>query len=182
MPEQENTGPKSGRRQMLRFIACFVLCLVLGFGLLLAPFTQPAMGQGTIGEVKLCAGLVRLFGGHAAARENVLVNPANGFSIEVRDTCNASNVTLLLWAAILSFPAPWIQKGKGLAAGTVAIHTLNLVRIISLFYLGQYNTQWFTFAHLYVWESLIMLVTLIVFSVWVQGLRFSSRTASPPCR
>jgi exosortase H (IPTLxxWG-CTERM-specific) len=102
---------------------------------------------------------------------NMLLNPATGFSIEVQDTCNASNVTLLLWAAILSFPAPWIQKGKGLLAGTVAIHLLNLVRIISLFYLGQYDQRWFEFAHLYVWESLIMLATLTIFGAWVHTER-----------
>jgi exosortase H (IPTLxxWG-CTERM-specific) len=80
-------------------------------------------------------------------------------------------VTLMLWAAMLAFPSPWIQKLKGLAAGTVAIHLLNLVRIISLFYLGQYNTGWFDFAHLYIWESLIMLGTMVIFSLWVQQLR-----------
>lgn len=157
--------------QMARFLIVFVLCLAAGFGLLLAPFSQPAMERGTAGLVTVCGGLVHFFGGSVVARQQTLTNPASGFSIEVKDTCNASNVTLLLWAAILAFPAPWIQKGKGLLLGTVAIHLLNLVRIVSLFYLGQYNMQWFDFAHLYVWESLIMVATMAVFSVWVRQVR-----------
>jgi exosortase H (IPTLxxWG-CTERM-specific) len=154
-----------------RFIGVFLLCLLLGFGLLLAPFLRPVMERGTAGMVTLCALLVRFFGGHAAAHQSILLNPANGFSVEVKDTCNASNVIVMLWAAILAFPAPWLAKGKGLAAGTLAVQGLNLIRIITLFYLGQYNTDWFNFAHLYVWESLIMLGTLVFFSIWVQQLR-----------
>ena len=38
--------------------------------------------------------------------KDVLKNPANGYSIQVEDTCNGSNVTILLWAAILAFPRP----------------------------------------------------------------------------
>src|SRR5580704_405528 len=132
MANEGNSGPEPGvrlkrygRKQMLRFVACFSLCLLLGFGLLLAPFMQPAVARGTADIVKACAGLVRLFGGHAVARQDLLMNPATGFSIRVEDTCNASNVTLLLWAAMLSFSAPWILKGKGMAAGAVAIHCLN---------------------------------------------------------
>jgi exosortase H (IPTLxxWG-CTERM-specific) len=161
----------------VRFLSVFVLCLAAGFALLLAQFTQPALERGTADLVKVCAAAVDLFGGHVSARGDILLNPVNGFSIEVKDTCNASNVTLLLWAAILAFPAPWIAKAKGLLAGSAAIHLLNLVRILSLFFLGQYNMQWFDFAHLYVWETLIMIAALAIFSVWVQQVR---RTYSTP--
>lgn len=185
MAKRDKSAPASGepagqrgRSQMFRFVACFSLCFLLGFGLLLAPFTQPAVTRGTADMVKLCAGLVRLFGGRAAAQQDFLINPATGFSIEVKDTCNASNVTLILWAAMLSFPAPWFQKGKGLAAGTAAIYFLNLLRVVSLFYLAEYNAAWFEFIHLYVWESLIMLAALVIFSVWVRQVRRAERLAA----
>ena len=55
-----------------------------------------------------------------------------------------------------------------MAAGTSIILALNTVRFISLFYLGQYSPSWFEFAHVYLWESLLMLDTLIIFGVWVQ--------------
>ena len=153
---------------MARFVILFPAWLLAGFGLLFAPFTRPAIDRGTAWLVQLSALLVRLLGGHAAAQSDILRNPASGFSIRVLDTCNASNVTVLLWAAILAFPAPWAAKGKGLAGGTVAIHILNLLRIVSLFYLGQVSEKWFEIAHLYVWESLIVLFTLVIFWLWVQ--------------
>jgi exosortase H (IPTLxxWG-CTERM-specific) len=161
---------------MRRFVVLFPAWLLAGFGLLFAPFTRPAIDRGTALLVELSALLVRLLGGHAAAQSDILRNPTSGFSIRVMDTCNASNVTVLLWAAILAFPAPWTAKGKGLAGGTVAIHVLNLLRIVSLFYLGQVSEKWFEIAHLYVWESLIVLFTLVIFWFWVQH---TYRSADP---
>jgi exosortase H (IPTLxxWG-CTERM-specific) len=161
-------APAAVRKRMTRFAVLFPVWLLAGFGLLFAPFARPAIAGGTVRLVELSAWLVRLLGGQAAARSDLLQNPASGFSIRVMDTCNASNVTVLLWAAILAFPAPWTAKGKGLAACTVAIHVLNLLRIISLFYLGQVSQKWFEIAHLYVWESLIVLFTLVIFWFWVQ--------------
>ena len=161
-------APAAVRSRMTRFAVLFPVWLLAGFGLLFAPFTQPAVHRGTASLVEVSAWLVRLLGGQASAQSEVLRNPASGFSIRVLNTCNASNVTVLLWAAILAFPAPWTAKGKGLATGTAAIHILNLLRIVSLFYLGQVSEKWFEIAHLYVWESLIALFTLVIFWFWVQ--------------
>ena len=64
-------------------------------------------------------------------------------------------------------------------AGSLAIHAVNLLRIASLFYLGQHAPAMFEFAHLYVWEGVIMLVTLVIFWTWVQR---TYRVAPPPAR
>ena len=160
--------PTTVRERMRRFLIIFPICLVVGFGLLLAPFSQPPVKGFTDGVVTVCAAIVRLFGGQAKAVKDVLLNPVTGYSIQVEDTCNASNVTVLLWAAILAFPATWKQKIAGLIGGTAMLHAVNLLRIISLFYIGQHRPAWFQFTHLYVWESLIMLVTLAIFWTWVQ--------------
>ena len=50
---------------------------------------------------------------------------------------------------------------------------MNLLRIISLFYLGQYNRNWFDFAHFYLWEGLIVLDTLAIFWLWAVVVRRS---------
>jgi exosortase H (IPTLxxWG-CTERM-specific) len=167
------------RARMRRFLIVFPICLAAGFALLLAPFSASAVTAFTSGVVFLCAKLVWLCGGQAAAVQNVLRNPVTGFSIRVEDTCNASNVTILLWAAVLAFPAQWRERAKGLAAGTLAIHGVNLFRIVSLFYLGQHSPAMFEFAHLYVWEGVIMLVTLVVFWTWVQRTYRAGQSPAP---
>jgi exosortase/archaeosortase family protein len=59
------------------------------------------------------------------------------------------------------------MKALGLMAGSVIVQVLNIIRFISLFYLGQYSMTWFDFAHSYLWESLLVFDTMIVFSFWV---------------
>ena len=60
------------------------------------------------------------------------------------------------------------DKGPGLTAGSLIIQALNIVRFISLFYVGQYSMTWFDFAHAYLWESLLVLDTMVVFWLWVK--------------
>ena len=84
--------------------------------------------------------------------------------------CNGVEATIVLIAAMLAFPAPWKRKLVGLAIGVIAVQGLNIIRVISLFYLGQWNFDAFEFAHLYVWQALIMLDVLIVWLLWVRTL------------
>ena len=59
------------------------------------------------------------------------------------------------------------MKAFGLVAGSLIIQVLNIVRFLSLFYLGQYSLTWFDFAHTYLWESMLVLDTMVVFWLWV---------------
>ena len=143
--EPQPPSPPGTQMRMGRFVLLFAVCLAVLFGLMLAPLTVPAVAGFT----------------HALSH----------FAIQMAYGCNGAHVTILLWAAVLAFPASWMQKAKGLAAGTAAIHAVNLVRFISLFYIGQYNRDWFDFAHLYLWESLMMIDTLAIFWTWAYFVR-----------
>jgi len=171
--------PKSGLNtsRMVRFLILFGLTVLVGFSLLFVPFTQPAVQRFSTSIVSAAAVLIRTFGGRATAFSDILENPTSRFEIRMANGCNGVNVTILLWAAILAFPATWAQKGKGLLAGTVAIHSVNMVRFISLYYLGQFNQRWFDFAHEYLWESLMMLDTLVVFWTWAYFVQKSGTVA-----
>jgi exosortase H (IPTLxxWG-CTERM-specific) len=174
-PEVPAKPAETLRVRMRRFLIVFPICLAAGFALLLAPFSQPAVTAFTVGVVGITAKMVALCGGQVVAAHDVLQNPVTGFSIKVEDTCNASNVTILLWAAMLAFPAPWREKLKGLLIGSLVLHAVNLFRIASLFYIGQHSPAIFEFTHLYVWEGLIIMVTLVIFWNWVQrGVRSGS--------
>jgi exosortase/archaeosortase family protein len=55
------------------------------------------------------------------------------------------------------------------------------VRIISLFYLGQWNRMWFDWFHLYLWQALIVLDALVVFLLWLRWLpREEPADPAPP--
>jgi exosortase H (IPTLxxWG-CTERM-specific) len=159
------------KAQMRRFLLLFPICLLAGFGLLEVQPVAQAVAAFTTSLVSVSGGLIHMFGGKVVITGAVLLSPVDGFGVRVENGCNAVNVTILLWAAILTYPAPWIDKLKGLAVGSLALHSVNLLRIITLYYLGQYNKTWFDFAHYYLWESLIVLDTLVIFWLWASLVR-----------
>jgi exosortase H (IPTLxxWG-CTERM-specific) len=173
-PEQDGASRKAKSVSLYRFLILFAFCLLAGFALLVSPPLQPAVTGYTNLLVVVAQRLITACGGQAAAAGDLLENPVTHFAVRMANGCNGAHVTILLWAAVLAFPASWLQKGKGLLAGTAAIHSVNLVRFISLFYLGQYSQQWFDFAHMYLWESLMMLDTLVVFWAWAYFVGKSS--------
>ena len=71
---------------------------------------------------------------------------------------------------MLAFPSPWKHKLIGIVIGFFAIQTLNLVRIISLYYLQRWNHNWFEWFHLYLWQALIILDALVFWLVWLRWL------------
>jgi exosortase H (IPTLxxWG-CTERM-specific) len=159
-----------------RFTAMFAACFLLGIGLVLLPPVQVLDRQFSRALVEASHGLISLCGGKAT-RQGAVLRAPGGFAVEMRDGCNAVNVTILLWAAVLAFPAPWRMKALGLLAGALVIQALNILRFISLFYIGQYSSTWFDFAHGYLWESLLILDTMVVFWLWIG--RVSSAANAP---
>ena len=83
--------------------------------------------------------IVTLFDPNVVAYGKVIRSVGNGFAVSIEAGCNGVEATLVLCAAILAFPAPWRHKALGIAIGVVAVQLLNIVRVISLFYIGQWN-------------------------------------------
>jgi exosortase H (IPTLxxWG-CTERM-specific) len=156
---------------MLRFIFLFLLYLAILFGLeLLRPVDAHVILPFTSAIAKISVGLVGLFDSHAVAFGKVLQSTSNGFAISIERGCNGVEAVIILVAAMLAFPAPWKHRLIGIGLGFLAIQALNLVRIISLFYLGQWNRVWFDWFHLYLWQALIVLDALIAFLIWLRYL------------
>ena len=126
------------------------------------------------------AGLVTLFDSTAAAAGKVLWNTVTGFGVSIEPGCNGVEACIVLFAAVIAFPSTWRHKLTGLALGFVAVQALNMVRVISLFYLGQWSTPVFNFAHEYLWQALIMLDVLIVWLLWVRAGSKAQAASEPP--
>ena len=156
---------------MLRFFVLFLALQAALFGAELTPWAQTHLVvPWTNALAQISTSLVTLFDPHVVATGNVMRSTANGFAVAIEAGCNGVEATIVLVAAMLAFPAPWKHKAGGLVAGIVAVQLLNVVRVISLFYLGQWDYQAFEWAHLYVWQALIMLDVLVVWLIWVRML------------
>jgi exosortase H (IPTLxxWG-CTERM-specific) len=156
---------------MIRFFILFLVLQAGLFGLELTPWAQEwFVVPWTNRLAAISAGIVKIFDSDVLAQGKVLQSVSNGFAVSIEAGCNGVEATIVLVAAILAFPASWKHQLIGLVAGIVAVQGLNIVRVISLFYLGQWNFNAFEWAHLYVWQALIMLDVMVVWLLWVRTL------------
>lgn len=154
---------------MLRFFLIFLAIQLSLFGINMLNWVQQHLVlPWTALLARICAALVIWFDASAAAAGKVLWNTQTGFGVSIEPGCNGIEACIVLFAAVIAFPARWQHKLWGLAAGFVAVQALNVVRVISLFYLGQWSMPVFNFAHEYLWQALIMLDVLIVWLLWVR--------------
>ncbi|MGH2360913.1 MAG: exosortase H [bacterium] len=156
---------------MGRFLGSFCVILALLF---VAELTAPAQThfvQPWTQQLAAISGAVASWiDPRTLTRGAAILNPATGIGIEVVAGCNGVEAMLILIAAIVAFPAPALHKLIGVTGGVVAIQALNLVRVVSLYFLGQWSMAAFEFAHLYLWQALILLDVLIVWLVWLRTL------------
>jgi exosortase H (IPTLxxWG-CTERM-specific) len=156
---------------MFRFFIIFSVLLV---GLFTLELLQPAERYFIIPFTSMVADisvfLVQAFDENVIATGNVIRDKVSGFGVRIERGCNGLEAVIILFAAIFAFPAPFKNKLIGFTAGFFAIQLLNLVRIISLYYLGQWNFTAFEWFHLYLWQALIILDALVVWLIWLRTL------------
>ena len=166
---------------MLRFFLLFLTIQLTLFGLNMLNWVQQHIVlPWTATLAKICSSLVVWFDETASAQGKVLCNTATGFGVSIEAGCNGIEACIVLFAAIIAFPSSWRHKIVGFLAGFVAIQALNVVRVISLFYLGQWNMSVFNFAHEFLWQGLIMLDVLIVWLLWVRAGSKERAANEPP--
>ncbi|PIE01099.1 MAG: exosortase H [Thiothrix nivea] len=157
----------------------FIVVLLVLFTLeLLGPVQDYVVQPFTQGLAALSAMLVQTFDSQVTAHGIIIQSLKNDAAVAIQPGCNGIEAMICLTAAVLAYPSTWYERFFGLVVGYLAIQVLNIVRIISLFYLLQWNAQWFEWAHLYAWQALIFLDVLIVFVLWIRWLP-SRGKASP---
>jgi exosortase H (IPTLxxWG-CTERM-specific) len=166
---------------MIRFASMFMLLLgVLFFLNVLGPVQQHVILPFTSGLAWVCVELVHLFDASVTSSGNIISAPS-GWAVQIVAGCNGVEAVIILASALFAFPAPWKHRFVGLALGFLAIQGLNIVRIISLFYIGLWernacvqgvecHSVWFEWFHLYLWQALIILDALIVWLIWLRYL------------
>jgi len=160
-----------------RFVFIFVLLLVALFSLeVLKPVQEHLIVPFTGMLASLSAAIILPFDNSVIAYGKVLQFRDTGFAVSIEAGCNGIEAAIVLIAAIIAFPARWRDRLVAIGLGFLAIQVMNIARIISLFYLGDWNMVAFSWIHMYLWPTLIMLDVLIVFVVY---LRYLSRKSKP---
>ncbi len=94
---------------------------------------------------------------------------------EIVANCTGIEIVGLFVAAILAFPSPWRLRLKGLALGVPVLMGLNLIRMMSLVYIGAHSARALDYGHLYVWPMLLLATALGIWLAWARSVAGGER-------
>lgn len=134
---------------MKRFVVVFAVVLVGLFSVeLLNPVQEHVVVPFTGILAKISAALIAPFDETVIAYGKVLQFRDTGFAVSIEAGCNGVEATIVLIAAVVAFPGSWKARIIAICLGFLAIQSLNIVRIITLFYLGNWDLDIFTWVRL----------------------------------
>lgn len=152
-------------KSLVRAYITFFVCIVALYTLLRTNVAREFIGQPLAKAFASIGGFVlNLLFVKATTSGTVLA--VEGFTARVDDVCTGIFVVAIYLSAVLAYPSRAKEKLKGLLLGASAILSLNLIRVVSLMYIGRYFPTLFETAHLLVWQSLIIFFALLVWLYW----------------
>jgi exosortase/archaeosortase family protein len=161
-------GLNAPRRAEVRAVLGFLARFAAGWVATLVLFALvPAIDRWAVSHTVWSLLLItRLFGvASSGVESNVVIA---GVSVQIVPDCTPLMPTAALWIAIAAFPAPWRWKIGGLLAGAVLLWLYNMVRILALVPVLAYRPQLFDFIHVYLWQTVTLIVVFALFLSWLK--------------
>jgi len=126
--------------------------------------------------VSLAAPILSILGTVSAAGTDLTFN---GFAVSIVEACNGVLPTYIFVSAVLAFPSHWREKGIGMLIGIPSIMLVNVLRVVTLLCFGAYWPSLFERVHIYVWQALVIAISLAIWVFWAERfVRPSLRTDS----
>jgi len=90
-------------------------------------------------------------------------------NLQIKEGCDGITPMILYSAAILAFPIHFKFKWQGVVYGMFTLIVLNIIRIVSLYFVGKYGSQsFFEFMHEDFWSILFLVIALLLWIKWMQ--------------
>lgn len=162
-------------REIVRFCLNFGVTLAVLTIVLQINFVQEHVVNPHLGQVAALSGAILKTLGTPCDVSASTINSAR-FSVSVVRGCDSIYPTAMLWAALFAYSATWKSRLIGLFGGAIVLFLLNIVRILTMFYVGSYYPSLFDIVHVYAWQALFILLTLAVWLFWAAKI---SRSKTP---
>ena len=158
------------------FVKFFALMGILLFLELFNPVNQNVIIPLTTYLSKASVFLLGLLGTGTKASGTLIVSPQ--FAVDIKAGCTGIEPIIILLSAVFAFPSSWRAKALGAILGMVVLQAVNLIRIVSLVYLGINHPKYFHNAHTIIWQIVIIAISLFLWMVWARGLKSYGPKAS----
>ena len=155
----------------IRVVVVFVGLIVLFFGALTyTPIVERVdiawvlAKSAAVASWVLLEGLGRLIGFPVLLEGTNL--RSNTFVVDVSPACSGAVPSIIYLAAVFAYPASWRAKLIGAGLGMLIIHSANLIRVVALFLIGLFATQFFHETHVYVAQALVVALAVATWLFW----------------
>lgn len=152
-------------RPMLRFVV--LVCVMMGayFGVMSTGVCRDTLFPAYLRvNADLSAWVLRVLGHDAEAAGVSVISPQ--YSLSIARGCDAIDPSALFAAGVLALQVPLRAKVPGLVLGTLSLLTINLVRIVSLFFVGIHFPKAFHVMHVDVWQPAFIVLAIGFWAVW----------------
>ena len=116
------------------------------------------------GLARITGGILNLLGHRTVVTGTTVSSEA--FGITVVTACTGLFTTGLFLIAVIAFPTGWTSKLIGVGLGVGGIFLLNVVRLVSLYYIGVHLPGLLDPAHQLVWQSVLIVFAVALWLLW----------------
>lgn len=112
-----------------------------------------------------------------------------GFQYYVTDACSAISIVVTYAIAVLAYPVAWDSRLSGLLFGIPVLVGVNIIRLVTVGWVGLYSRSHFDAVHSYGWPVLHVAGVGLLWMAWawrtsspegVGGFRFLARVRPAP--
>jgi len=156
-----------------RFLGGTLLLMLLFYAALYQPYAEDSLpARCLVSYLELVARGSALWLGWLGEAVSVEGTTVGGrFPFVVVLDCAALDAQALFAAAVLAFPARLGDKLLGLAAGLLAIASINIARLVLLYFAGARSLRLFQVLHEEVLVLLVILLVCGLFAAWARWAR-----------
>ncbi|MFL6289343.1 MAG: exosortase H [Thermoanaerobaculia bacterium] len=165
-------------RRELTFLILFAVLLGGSFTLVSLNWVNDHVIEPFTGGIARLSGATLALLGQDVRMQGTIIRGSR-FAVNIRNGCNGVEAMLIFLAAVLAFPAPWRARLVGLAVGAVAIQAVNLVRVVALYLTGAYFPTWFDASHTVIWQTLVILFSVLLWILWASRLGSPAGSREP---
>jgi exosortase/archaeosortase family protein len=155
-----------GKAPLLRFGIRFLALIALFYALTSTAMYQRLLSSAVIADARLSSAVLNLIGEPSHVNNSTIASAR--YALTVLPACSAVEYPWFLCAAMLAFPCRPLLKLPGVIAGTVLLLGLNVVRVVSLYWIGVHWPSVFDIVHEQFWTVLLTAATVLICIAWIR--------------
>ena len=151
----------------LRALVIFVASIAFFFFILISHALDRYLVYPFTSLVAQVSSLILNLAGYDTAVKGTFLT-STGASLNIGTGCNGLEAVIIFISAILAFPAKLKSKLLGLLLGFMGIFIVNQTRVIGLYLVSRYASQYLDLAHTYIGQTYVIISGVALWILWAE--------------